>query len=346
MSGTSLDGLDICFCEFTKRAKWTFKIISARTIPYTQQWKEKLSAGFTQSKQEIARLDMEFGTFIGKKISAFVRKNKFKPDFISSHGHTILHQPEKKITSQIGDGKTIACICKLPVVCDFRSADIALGGQGAPLVPVADKLLFPQYDCCLNLGGFANVSYDDVYGLRRAFDICPVNIVLNRLSKNKGKEFDRNGTMASEGTIHEELLKKLNSLHYYQKPPPKSLGREWVEKNILPILDIFPISADDKLRTYVEHIAVQVSGTLIRQFANTGKSVLVTGGGAYNIFLIKRITALSKCHIVLPDDFIIQFKEAFAFAFLGILKMRKEINVLKSVTGAKKNHSSGKIFLP
>ncbi len=373
MSGTSLDGLDIAYCEFYKNKKiakanpsfsgWKCEIIYAETINYNKEWKEKLSSAFRiliapiaigETKKESrllsgSKLDIEFGKFIGEKVNAFIKKNKIKPDFISSHGHTVFHQPEKKFTLQIGDGKTISRICKLPVVCDFRSDDVALGGQGAPLVPIADKFLFSDYDFCLNLGGIANISFDNKKNQRIAFDICPANIVLNDLAYKLGKEFDKNGESASKGKINNELLAQLNNLSFYKTNPPKSLGREWICNYFFSVFDSFSISIQDKLRTVVEHIAIQISLAVKSAIAipiaiGTKSAILITGGGAYNSFLIKRISAHTKCKVILPQDKMIQFKEAMAFAFLGVLRMRNEINILKSVTGAKKDSSGGKIY--
>ena len=346
MSGTSLDGLDIAYCEFEKNDKWGCKIIKSETIKYNKDWKDRLSSAFTQSKKEIAKTDIEYGKFIGKQVNAFIEKYKLRADFISSHGHTIFHQPEKKITLQIGSGKIISSVCKLPVVCDFRIGDVKLGGQGAPLVPMADKQLFSDYDFCLNLGGIANISFDNKKPERIAFDICPVNIVLNGLAGKLGKEFDKDGRIASKGKINEELLVRLNDLDFYQTKPPKSLGREWIEKEFFPVLDFFSIPVQDKLRTACEHIAIQVSLTVKSSILNPQSSILVTGGGAYNKFLIERLRALSKAKVILPDDKNIKFKEALSFAFLGVLRMRNEINILKSVTGAKRSSSGGNFFIP
>ena len=355
MSGTSLDGLDIAYCEFTTPSSilplakgetqkgWQYRIIFAETISYNKKWKEKLSSAFTKPKKEISKLDVEFGKFIGEKVNTFIKKNKIKPDFISSHGHTIFHQPEKKFTLQIGNGKLISSLCKLPAVCGFRIGDVKLGGQGAPLVPIADKFLFSDYNFCLNLGGIANISYDK-NKKRIAFDICPVNIVLNDLANKLGKEFDKDGKIASKGKINEALLERLNDLGFYKTSPPKSMGREWIEENFFPVFDSFKISIEDKLRTVVEHIAFQISLAVNSQLRTPNSELLITGGGAYNKFLVKRISALSKSKVVLPEDKTIQFKEAMAFAFLGVLRMRNEINILKSVTGAKRNSSGGKIF--
>lgn len=349
MSGTSLDGLDVAYCEFVckemkKRKKWDYKIVSAKTIKYNHTWRQKLSSAMELSTKKRELLDTEFGRFIASKTLKFIRQRKIKPDFISSHGHTVFHQPEKKITLQIGDGNIISSLCKLPVVCDFRSGDVALGGQGAPLVPVVDKILFSNYFFCLNLGGFANISFD-AKGRRIAFDICPVNIVLNALSEKLGLKYDNAGKIAEGGRIDNELLLRLNKLSFYKKQAPKSLGREWVEKEFIAKLNGAVVSVEDKLRTVVEHIAVQISNIVNLYSTSPKQALFITGGGAYNSFLIRRIKKKVKCKMVLPDDTTIQFKEAMAFAFLGVLRMRGEINILKSVTGAKADSSGGVLFI-
>ncbi len=356
MSGTSLDGLDIGYCVFEKNKIWKYKILHAKTIKYNKVWKQKLSSAFTLKKEDLLKLDNEFGRYIGTEVSKLIKAKKLPVDLIASHGHTVFHQPEKKITVQIGSGEQIVSICNLPVVCDFRSGDVMLGGQGAPLVPIVDKILFPQYAFCLNLGGFANISYTSASlspalskregGTRIAFDICPVNIVLNDLAGKLGKEFDRGGRMASQGKINTRLLEKLNALPFYISKPPKSLGREWVENKFLPVLDSFNIPVKDKLRTVAEHTAIQISRAVNSRLFSPGSTLLITGGGAYNQFLIERISFHAQAKVILPDDKTIQFKEAMAFALLGVLKMRGEINILKRVTGAKKDSSGGKIFLP
>ncbi len=347
MSGTSLDGLDLAYCEFQKKKNvWTYKVLFAETLPYSKIWKNKLSLAFKKTKHEIEFLDKTYGEFIGKSVKSFILKYDLQPTLISSHGHTIFHDPRKGITLQIGNGIAIASKCKLPVVNNFRLGDVLLGGQGAPLVPVADKYLFSEYEFCLNLGGFANISLDNQLGTRIAFDICPVNIILNRLSNYLGKEFDKDGLLAKKGKINIELLNQMNELDFYKKTPPKSLGREWIENEFEPLLLKKNISVFDKLRTVTEHAAIQLS-TAINLFSqNPNDKVLLTGGGGYNKFLIIRLRQLIKCKLILPNNHTIQFKEAMAFGFLGVLKIREEINILKSVTGAKFDSCGGQLFFP
>jgi len=339
MSGTSLDGLDIVYVKFQKSDYANFEILLAETISYSDIWKERLQSAINLDKNGTSVLHNEYGVFLGIKTKEFISKNNIqKLDFIASHGHTVFHQPEKGITLQVGDGEEILKATNCTVVADFRTQDVQLGGQGAPLVPIGDRLLFSGYQACVNLGGFANISYER-NDLRIAFDICPVNIVMNYYSNKMGLEYDDKGIIASKGTIHQGLLKELNSLPFYSKKPPKSLGLEWVQQYVFPLVDKYKLDSHNILRTFLEHVAQQIS-QIIQPF----DTILFTGGGVYNDFLIKRIEDIGKNNIIIPADHIINYKEALIFALLGLLKLQGQVNCLSSVTGAQKNHSSGKIF--
>lgn len=339
MSGTSLDGIDLVYVCFKNNDDKNFKIIHTETIQYSKEWKQLLQNAIFSDKDALQQLDVTYGQFLGGILNNFISNNKIvKIDFIASHGHTILHQPQKGITLQIGSGQEIAKITKQKVVCDFRTQDVKLGGQGAPLVPIGDELLFSEYDFCLNLGGFSNVSYSKD-NIRIAFDICPVNIVLNFYANKLGLEYDASGKIASEGKINETLLKKLNALTFYQQKPPKSLGLEWVQKNIFPLIDELETNIPSILRTFVAHIALQISKVIYKN-----DKVLITGGGVFNTFLMDEIRQYSKSQISVPAKELIDYKEALIFAFLGLLKVNNKINCLQSVTGASKDHSSGVLF--
>lgn len=343
MSGTSLDGMDLAYVTFTKETNWTFEIHSAETVPYNEVWIRKLKSLTTMSMETLKQLDKEYTNYLVKTTAAFIRKHNISNlDAVCSHGHTALHQPENGLTYQIGNLPKIAALLNQKVVCDFRVEDVDLGGQGAPLVPIGDELLFSDYDFCLNLGGFANISTNR-NNVRIAYDVCPVNIVLNHYVNQLGFTFDDKGKLASEGFVKQKLLKELNKLPYYKKSFPKSLGLEWVNSEIIPLIDNHKLSTKDILRTFVEHIATQISNEIK---SKQNASVLVTGGGAYNDFLIDCIRQITKNKIIVPDGLIIEFKEALIFGFLGVLKLRDETNCLQSVTGASKNHSSGKIYNP
>ena len=339
MSGTSLDGLDICYVKFSKDKNYSFEIIKADTIQYPEKWNVKLKNAFTSDARVLFETDIEYGTFLGEKVNEFIKKHSIKEvDFVASHGHTIFHKPEEGITLQIGSGEQIAKKTDITTVCDFRTQDVKLGGQGAPLVPIGDELLFHNYDYCLNLGGFANVSYAKD-GKRIAFDICPVNIVLNYYTRKIGLPYDDKGSLAASGVINEDLLKALNELDFYKQNSPKSLGLEWVEAFIFPLIDSYNLETKDILRTYVEHVAYQIA-KVIQQ----NPIVLITGGGAFNSFLIERLEFYLQQQLPQALKLLIDFKEALIFAFLGLLRLTDQINVLSSVTGAKKDHSSGVIY--
>jgi anhydro-N-acetylmuramic acid kinase len=294
------------------------------------------SDAMTYAKEHAA-----YGQYLGTLVRSFLKRNNAKADFISSHGHTVFHQPGNHFTAQAGDGAALSAACGLPVVCDFRTADVALGGQGAPLVPIGDQLLFSEYEYCLNLGGIANISFSRG-GKRIAYDICPVNMVLNHLASEKGKGYDKGGKMAEKGYFNVILLSKLNSAPYYQRTYPKSLGREEIEKYFFKILKREKASTEDKLHTFIEHVAIEIAAAT----RNRKGKMLVTGGGAYNDYLISRIRAHSSLQVVIPSPKIIEFKEALIFAFLGVLRWRNEVNTLKSVTGARRDSSGGAIYMP
>lgn len=332
MSGTSLDGLDIAHCIFKKNgSNYNYELCECNTIEYSPKLYKQLSNAINLSEKELRQLDKDLGTFIGLSTKSFIKNNHLEIDLICSHGHTVFHQPENGITRQIGDGLAINEITKIPVVNNFRSLDVSLGGQGAPLVPIGDKLLFPEFENCINLGGIANVSMDKDQ-VRVAWDICPMNLALNHLSEKLGYKYDKDGEIARTGVILPELLNKLNNLDYYRIQPPKSLGLEWVQQNIYPLTDSNE-NIPDIMRTVVEHICLQIERSI-----SNGK-VLMTGGGTHNKFLIELLG--SKINLVIPEKKVVDFKEALIFGFLGYLKINNEINVLKSVTGAKKDSISG-----
>ena len=343
MSGTSLDGIDIVHVQFYLEPQWQFKVLKAETIQYTSYWKQALQALVDLKPEALEVLDKAYTVYLAGIIKGFVQKHKIEHvDAVCSHGHTALHKPEQGITYQIGNREEIATYLDHRVVCNFRVQDVALGGQGAPLVPIGDALLFSNYDFCLNLGGFANISLQEAH-TRIAYDVCPVNIVLNHYARLLGLDYDAEGKLASKGQLHEGLLKALNALPFYQELPPKSLGLEWVTAQIFPLLKSFQLEIKDVLRTFCEHVAIQISKTVN---VKSKASVLITGGGAYNYFLLERIKAHTTNTIICPNADIIEFKEAIIFGCLGVLKLRDEINCLKSVTGASKDHSSGEIYLP
>ena len=340
MSGTSLDGLDIAYCRFEYSDKWNFELLASHTYPYPSEWKEKLSRLEQKSAWEYAQANVDLGHYFGQKVNEFKLQYGVKQlDFIASHGHTIFHRPDIGITTQIGDIDSIAAETGHLVVGNFRTFDVALGGQGAPLVPIGDQLLFADYDGCLNLGGFSNISFNK-NGRRQAFDISPCNMILNLLANKMGMEYDRDGLVAKSGTLIEELFEKLNSLEYYSRKAPKSLGKEWLVENLLPIIPTHSPTSD-LLRTATEHKGYQIASVIN---SHQLQSIMITGGGALNTFLIECISC--RCphtKVVIPYKDVINYKEAIIFAFLGVLRISGINNCLSSVTGAKADTCGGNI---
>ena len=343
MSGTSLDGVDIAWVHFKKGAHWEFTILKAETIAYDTSWKNKLSSALNLSPIELMDLDEKYTHYLGELISKFNQKYKIEElDAVCSHGHTIKHEPENGLTLQIGNLPNLAEIIQETVICDFRVQDVALGGQGAPLVPIGDNLLFSNYTYCLNLGGFANIS-SQAKGKRIAYDICAVNTVLNYYSEKLGKEYDDSGNIARSGKFDPILFKQLEEIPFYKFSSPKSLGMEWVNTSVLPILKNFEKDIPSILNTYCDHIASEITKNIKDDFE---VEVLVTGGGAFNSYLMELLQQKTNAKIIIPSSEIINFKEALIFGFLGVLKIREEINVLSSVTGAEQDHCAGIVFEP
>lgn len=344
MSGSSLDGLDIAHCEFTlANGEWKCIIRAAETVEYSDYWEERLREAHTLSGEELAILNAEYGFLLGEEVWRFMSRHGVVPDFVASHGHTVFHKPEHRMSLQIGSGQHLAVECGLPVVADFRNKDLALGGQGAPLVPIGDKLLYGKFEYCLNLGGIANVSFDNDEGQRIAYDIAPANYVLNNLANHLGKKYDANGETAAKGQLNADLLSQLDALPYYGQAYPKSIANEWIRTTVLPLVDAANCPIEDKLHTAAVHMGRHIGKAL---GTDPQKKVLVTGGGAYNRFLMMQIAINTPAGIIVADPLTVNFKEALVFAFLGVLRMRNEVNSLASVTGAVKDSCSGVLFLP
>ena len=339
MSGTSVDGLDICYVSFDNNDPSKYEIIDCETIDYDDNLKTKLKNVIEMDNDQIKQIDKEFGEFIGLNVLKFIKKNTlYKADLISSHGHTVFHEPKFNKTLQIGNGEIINKITKIKTVNNFREQDIQLGGQGAPLVPIGDKLLFDDYKYCLNLGGFTNISVKDSRTIY-AYDICPLNTVLNHYANKLGYECDLGGKLSVKGVINIDLFNELNDLEYYKKSYPKSLGLEFVIENIFPITEKYKIKEVDILATYIEHASFQIKRNI-----DNGSKVLLTGGGTFNDNLIKTLNHDSKINFIVPDKTIINYKESLIFALLGYLKINGKVNCLRSVTGASNDHSSGDIY--
>ena len=341
MSGSSLDGIDLALVRFTYgEGHYSYNIVNATTLPYPEEWRQRLANAFLAKPEDLVTLDKEYGAYLGQRVSEFVKQCEAKPDFVASHGHTIFHKPELRYTLQIGDGQALANHCGILTVSDFRTEDVSKGGQGAPLVPIGDKLLFNDFDICLNIGGIANLSYE-VDGYRIAYDICIANQALNWLAQREGHAYDKDGLMAQKGMINDSLLQRLNDHAFFRQAPPKSLGREFFETYQKQAIEAY--NTNDALATCVEHIAQQI-GQSIAELPH-GK-MLITGGGARNKYLIERIQQHTKHQVVVPDLETVDYKEALIFALLGLLRLEGQTNVLCSVTGAPTDSCSGKIWHP
>ncbi len=355
MSGTSLDGLDICYVSFSYdkngndgAGKWNYHIIKAEDEGYSDELKEKLGTAQNMTALEYAQLHSDYGLYLGERVKAFMERNDAHPHIIASHGQTVFHQPAIRFTAQIGSGAGIAAETGVDCVCDFRTTDVALYGQGAPLVPIGDRHLFSDFGYCLNMGGFSNISSESFkegadgrkIATRIAYDISPVNYVLNHYTRTElGLDYDKDGETARKGKVCRELLDALNNLPFYSAKGPKSLGREWVESEVLPLIDSYSLSIEDRLATFCEHVAVQISGHI------KGGRVLLTGGGAQNKYLVERMQANApQCTYFVPDKQTVNFKEALIFAFLGALYMADMPNCMSSVTGAKYNCIGGALY--
>jgi len=353
MSGSSLDGLDIAFMEFQEQGgKWSYEILQADCYPYTNEWVAKLRDAINLSAKNYQLLHAEYGHYNGQQINKFIEAHQlhYKVAVIASHGHTTFHIPDKKMTAQLGDGAAIAAVTQLPVVTDLRAMDVAFGGQGAPIVPIGEKLLLGDYNFFLNLGGIANISHNhpDNY---TAFDICAANRVLNMLVNELGKEYDDGGQIAASGAVDEALLEKLNALDYYKQPYPKSLANDFGTDIVYPIIKNAGIEIKDALRTYIEHTVIQIKDSIkiLRnsKLETQNSKLLATGGGGFNTFLIQRLSDSLKelnIEVIVPDKKLVNFKEALVMAFIGVLRWRQEYNVLSSVTGAARDSIGGALW--
>jgi anhydro-N-acetylmuramic acid kinase len=351
MSGSSLDGLDIVFTTLEEtRGQWKFDIIEAECIPYSGHWVNVLSHASQLSVPEFLKLNTAYGRYIGDKVNGFIKQYSIEHQvhFIASHGHTVFHEPANNTTCQIGDGATIAAVTSLPVISDLRNLDVALGGQGAPIVPIGDKLLFGNFDYWLNIGGIANITVRDKDSLL-AFDVCPANQILNELAQREGKEYDDEGMLAKQGQVLTDVLERLNGQNYYSKQPPKSLSNDAAKELAFPLLLESSHSNKDMLRTMVQHICDQIAEA-VKRFP-PGKEhaeMLVTGGGALNNFLVEQLHETLKplnVNPVVPYEQVAKFKEALVMALIGALRWREETNVLSSVTGASRDSIGGALWM-
>jgi anhydro-N-acetylmuramic acid kinase len=345
MSGTSGDGLDLAHCHFEFQDAWTYEILQSQTVPFPINLGRSLQNSHLLSALDLSLLDVEFGRWMGEQVTLFCKEYQVKPMAVASHGHTVFHQPDKRLSLQIGNGWSLHSASGEKVITDFRMLDVQLGGQGAPLVPIGDRLLFPSVDYCINLGGISNISME-FQGRRIAFDTSPFNLLLNHEAKKLGKPYDEGGSWAREGGMDSALFEKLNGLPFYTSHMAKSLGREDIERDYLPLLNSSGLAPKDVLSTLVEHFAYQIASVIRHYTPTSSPTVLLTGGGAYNSYFVERLDFhLERKWIQLSaSSELIEFKEALIFAFLGALRLKGEVNCLASVTGASCDSMGGVIY--
>ncbi|HEY0678612.1 MAG TPA: anhydro-N-acetylmuramic acid kinase [Chitinophagaceae bacterium] len=355
MSGSSLDGLDIAYVHLQETGgKWSYEIVKADCYEYSADWVAKLSNAINLNARDYLLLHSAYGEYIGQMVNRFISSGniQYQVQLIASHGHTTFHMPSRKMTAQLGDGAAIAAVTGINTVTDLRAMDVALGGQGAPIVPIGEKILLGDYNFFLNLGGIANLSlnHPDQY---LAFDVCPANRVLNLLANQAGKPYDDDGKMAASGNVNERLLEELNSLEYYRQVYPKSLANDFGTDLVYPIVQKAGLNTEDAIRTFTEHICVQIGkavdllGPRI-QMGPAGLKLLATGGGALNGFMMRRLQEVLKplnVTVEIPGTDLIQYKEALVMALIGVLRWREENNVLASVTGAVRNSIGGAVWI-
>ena len=357
MSGSSLDGLDIACCRFELRLQEPapeavgWELLEAETLEYSTSWKERLATLPDANALSLALAHAQFGAYLGQLTNQFLESHPFEPDFIASHGHTLFHHPEQGSSFQLGDGASIAAITGYPAIDNFRMQDVALGGQGAPIAPIADQLLFPEYDFMLNLGGIANFSCK-ANGHYIAFDSIGANQLLNALAALVGKEYDAGGQLAASGKLVPALLEQGQQLSYFQQPYPKSLGNHWVQREMLPIYLNYPASVEDKLFTACYHIGQQIAQDISKaiqheKMPSRPYRMLVTGGGAFNTFLVNQIQNACReaalLEIDVPPKEIVAFKEAILMALMGVLRTTGLPNCLPTVTNARQAAIGGAI---
>ncbi len=346
MSGSSMDGIDLALCNIAEHdGKYTYSVEVAHTYDYDDKWRVRLSQLRKADALAYAKTDVFYGHYLGQLVNDFMIQYQVRADLVASHGHTVFHYPNELITRQVGDGASLSAICGLPVVSDFRSMDVAKGGEGAPLVAIGDELLFPEYDFCLNIGGFANIS-GKVGEYRVAFDVSPANILLNRVARDLNLNYDKDGEIASKGAINYPLLAQLNDIDFYKLPFPKSLNRDWINEELWHLVkEGERLSSEDKMKTFVDHIGTQIGKSISYLSRNeaAGKKVLVTGGGAFNLTLMDYIRTHSEAEFIIPDEKLVKYKEALIFALMGVLRVENNVNIKKTFTGANSDSVSGSL---
>ncbi len=341
MSGSSLDGIDIAVVRYGKGQEW--RLLDTYHEAYPTEWEEKLMQFSELSSMAYIKMKTQYSILLATMIDGFVKKSQYPVDYISIHGHTMVHLPHDGITEQIGNGGIVSAITGIPTIADFRIGDIALGGVGTPLIPIAEKILFAGYDYYLNLGGIANITRFSEHGIV-AYDVCPCNQVLNYFSRKVGMEYDDKGQMAREGSFLQKVNHYLESVEYFEKPPPKSLDNNWIKTSFISQMDDFDVS--DVLHTYTIWMA-QCIANQVGVDEGEQRAMFVTGGGVHNTFFIERLEKeleFKNCKLVIPSHEIIDFKEAILMTLMGKNYLDDTPNILSRVTGASRDSIGGALY--
>lgn len=348
MSGSSLDGLDIGIIDIIKKGnELSYEVIRCDTIEYSTEWKKSLTSLPNASAKELANNDMAYSRYMSELIRSFL-KEEDQIDYVSLHGHTLFHEPENGFTYQLGNGGVLSARLGLPVVCDFRSKDIGLGGKGTPLAPIVDSYFYNEYEVLINLGGICNLTFLSKKETI-AWDVCPCNQLLNFLSEKMNLAYDKDGLIARNGKLNLDFLNILEKNPYYSEKYPKSLDNQYIKQNIIRELDSYTIPLEDQLHTTCIFVARQIKAAIQMAVKSLEvawpEKILITGGSAHNAFLIQCIKEHCAPSVVsIPDETIINYKEIILMALCAYLRVNNQENTLSEVTGSSRNSIGGAIY--
>lgn len=355
MSGSSMDGLDLAFIRLNTEVgkpgllSASYELLHGATMPIPEELLNQLKYSSKLDALSLLTLDQDFGSWAGKAIDTAIKQTSFSPSLIGFHGHTVFHFPDRKVSFQLGHGAVLSAYTQLPVVTDFRSQDMALGGQGAPMVSIAEKWLWPDYSGFLNLGGICNITLKKTKEAYESADIWVCNQILNHLAREVGHSYDDRGLIAAKGLPIDELIEALLLAEWFEKKAPKSLDNSYLYEEVIPLFNKYrDYSTGDKLHSAVIVIAKAIANHVNAVYHSEAiqGGIMLTGGGALNDFLVEKIRAELTCDIFLPDLETIQFKEAIMVAFAGWLRWRGLPNFIKEATGAKSDAIGGVLHIP
>ena len=349
MSGTSLDGIDISLCEIDNNS---IKEIHSSAYPFPSELKEEILEAISGqiTLEQLGTLDHKLGLLYAKTLTSFLQKYALRSESICAiglHGQTLWHAPESAnpFTMQLGDPNLVVAATNIKVVADFRRADMANGGQGAPFAPAFHRAIFGEKNCAvLNIGGMANITLlgEEYLG----FDSGCGNVLLDYWAmQSLGVPYDKEGAFATSGEVIEELLEAMLVDPYFAKKPPKSTGREYFNStwlaNTMPLFSSYKDA--DVQRTLLELTAKSIANDINRYSVD---EIIAYGGGVHNSFLMQRLTQLCKAKIVLSNHYGInaEFMEAMVFAWFAHKRINNEAIDLRTITGARKNSLLGAIY--